>query len=129
MNKQKEDAYKLIEHLHYKGERATFTFKHFSGQLTKAYNDLQQYNEPILESKRVKDLLNKIKDPKLKSAKQAICINPAYKNDFSMALNFLAESVDTQVGSKTRMISGVQQGGRGGHRAPYSQNNPRGGRG
>jgi len=40
INKQKEDAYKMIESLHYKGEWATFTFEHFSGQLTKAYNDL-----------------------------------------------------------------------------------------
>jgi hypothetical protein len=129
MNKQKEDAYRLIEHLHYKGERATFTFEHFSGQLTKAYNDLQRYNEPILESKKVRDLLNKISDPKLESAKQAIRINSTYKNDFSMALNFLAESVDTQVGNKTRMISSMQQGGRGGHRPPHGRNNPRGGRG
>jgi hypothetical protein len=129
MNKQKEDAYKLIEHLHYKGERATFTFEHFSGQLTKAYNDLQRYNEPILESKKVRDLLNKISDPKLESAKQAIRINSTYKNDFSMALNFLAESVDMQVGTKARMISILQLGDRGGRRSHHKYNNPRGGRG
>jgi hypothetical protein len=129
MNKQKKDAYRLIEHLHYKGERATFTFEHFSGQLTKAYNDLQRYNEPILESKKVRDLLNIISDPKLESAKQAIRINPTYKNNFSMALNFLAESVDTQVGSKTYMISSLQQGGRGTHRGYHGRSNPRGGRG
>jgi hypothetical protein len=55
MNKQKEEAYQIVENLHYKGERATFTFEHFTGQLTKAYNDLQRYGEPIIESKKVRD--------------------------------------------------------------------------
>jgi hypothetical protein len=127
MNKQKEDAYKMIEHLHYKGERATFTFEHFSTQLTKAYNDLQRYNEPILESKKVRDLLNKITDPKLESAKQAIQINHAYKNDLSMALNFLAESVDTHDRGKPRMISGIQSFPRGG-RSSQARGYHRGGR-
>jgi hypothetical protein len=34
LNKQKEEAYKTIEGLHYKGERTTFTFEHFTGLLT-----------------------------------------------------------------------------------------------
>jgi hypothetical protein len=72
LNKQKEDTYKTIESVHYKGERATFTFEHFSGILTKGYNDLQRYGEPVLEAKKVRDLLSKITDPKLESAKQAI---------------------------------------------------------
>ncbi len=75
LNKQKEDTYKAIENVHYKGEHATFPFKHFAGVLTKAYNDLQCYGEPVLEAKKVWDLLSKITDPKLESAKQAIRIN------------------------------------------------------
>jgi hypothetical protein len=106
-----------------------FTFEHFTGQLTKAYNELQRYGEPILESKKVHDLLTKITDPKLEGAKQAIRINQQYKNDFSMAINFLAESVDSYDKTKPQMISEVsqggcnagrgngQQGGRNGHRA------------
>jgi hypothetical protein len=31
LNKQKEETYKAIEAVHYKGEQATFTFDHFSG--------------------------------------------------------------------------------------------------
>jgi hypothetical protein len=41
LNKQKEDAYKALDVVHYKGERSTFTFEHFAGIMTKAYNDLQ----------------------------------------------------------------------------------------
>jgi hypothetical protein len=110
LNKQKEEAYKILKNLHYKGERATFTFEHFSGLLTKAYNDLQRYGEPIIESKKVRDLLNKITDPKLESAKQAVKINSNYKNNFTMAINFIAESVDTLDQAKTRGISEMTRG-------------------
>jgi hypothetical protein len=113
LNKQKEDAYKAIDMVHYKGERSTFTFEHFTGILTKAYNDLQRYGEPVLESKKVRDLLIKISDPKLESAKQAIRINVIYKNDFALAVNFLAESVETLDKNKTRIIGEVTQGALG----------------
>jgi hypothetical protein len=109
LNKQKEDAYKAIDVVHYKGERSTFTFEHFTGILTKAYNDLQCYGEPVLESKKVRDLLSKIADPKLESCKQAICINNTYKNNFSLAVNFLAESVETVDKSKTRFVGEISQ--------------------
>jgi hypothetical protein len=112
MNKQKEEAYQIIENIHYKGERATFTFEHFTGQLTKAYNDPQRYGEPIIESKKVQDLLNKITDPRLEGAKQVIRINQEYENNFTMAINFLSESVDTSGKGKPRMRSNVSQGGR-----------------
>jgi hypothetical protein len=114
LTKQKEEAYKVIDGLHYKGERLTFTFEHFTGLLTKSYNDLQRYGEPILEFKKVRDLLSKITDPKLESAKQAICINNVYKNDFAMSVNFLAESVDTFDKSKVRNINAIQQGNQNG---------------
>ncbi len=113
LNKQKEETYKAIEAAHYKGERATFTFEHFSGILTKSYNDLQRYGEPVLEAKKVRDLLTKITDPKLESAKQAVRINAAYKNSFDLAINFLAESVETLDRAKPRMIGETQTLGRG----------------
>jgi hypothetical protein len=114
LTKQKGEAYKVIEGLHYKGETLTFTFEHFTGLLTKSHNDLQRYGEPVLESKKVRDLLSKITDPKLESAKQAIRINNVYKNDFAMSVNFLAESVDTVDKSKVRNINAIQQGNRNG---------------
>ncbi len=61
LNKQKEESYKTIEGVHYKGERTTFTFEHFTVILTKGYNDLQCYGEPVLEAKKVRDLLSKNK--------------------------------------------------------------------
>jgi hypothetical protein len=108
LNKQKEETYKMIENVHYKGERTTFTFEHFTGILTKGYNDLQRYGEPVLEAKKVRDLLSKISDPKLESAKQAVRINAQYKNNFDLAINFLAESVETLDRSKVRMVAETQ---------------------
>jgi hypothetical protein len=95
LNKQKEETHKIIENVHYKDECATFTFEHFTGILTIGYNTLQRYGEPVLEAKKVRDLLSKISDPKLESAKQAVRINAQYKNNFDLAINFLAESVET----------------------------------
>jgi hypothetical protein len=136
LNKQKEEAYRTVENLHYKGEHSTFTFEHFSGLLTKAYNDLQRYGDPIIESKKVRDLLNKISNPKLERAKQAIRINPDYKNNFTMAINFIAESVDTLDHVKTKGISGLTRGtastqGRGnnGNNGHFQQYNRASGRG
>ncbi len=114
--------------MHYKGERSTFTFEHFSGLLTKAYNDLQRYGEPIIESKKVRDVLNKVSDPKLESAKQAICISPEYKNNFSMAFIFIAESVETIDRTKTRSISELRQRNQQYQACGNNNNRGRGGR-
>jgi hypothetical protein len=125
LTKQKEETYKAVEAAHYKGERSTFTFEHFTGILTKGYNDLQRYGEPVLESKKVRDLLSKISDPKLESAKQAVRINPQYKNSFSMAINFLAESVDPLPKAGTRMIAEINfTSGR--HNTPHQRGRGRG---
>jgi hypothetical protein len=135
LNKQKEETYKVIEGIHYKGERTNFTFEHFTAILTKGYNDLQRYGEPVIETKKVRDLLSKISDPKLESAKQAIRINPQYKNNFDLAVNFLAESVEIIDRSKPRVIGEAQshtpstQGRGGRHNYQAGQNGGRTGRG
>jgi hypothetical protein len=84
--------------VHYTGERATFTFDH---------NDLDHYGEDIRESKKVRELLNKISDPKLEAAKQAVHINPENKEDFTAAINFLAESVEPLKKQSQRVLATV----------------------
>jgi hypothetical protein len=130
LNKQKEDAYKALDVVHYKGERSTFAFEHFAGIMTKAYNNLQSYGEPVLESKKVWDLLTKVTDPRLESAKQAIHINDAYKNNFSMEVNFLAQSVEPLEKTQRRMVAKVNNNrGRSPHAAQGWGRHQRGGRG
>lgn len=92
MNKQKEEAYMALDAVHYKGEKTTFTFEHFTNIPTKAYNGFQHFGEPVLESKKVQDLLNKISDPKLEGTKQTVKITPGYKDNFAAAINFIAKS-------------------------------------
>jgi hypothetical protein len=93
LTKQKEEAYAAIDAVHYKGEKMTFTFEHLINILTKAYNDLQRFGEPVLEAKKVRDLLVKITDPRLEAVKQTVKITAGYKYNFAAAVNFLAESV------------------------------------
>ncbi len=50
------------------------------------------YWEPVLETKKLRDLLSKIQDPKLEAAKQTICITAGYKDNLAASVNFLAES-------------------------------------
>ena len=145
MTKQKEEAYAALDAVHYKGEKATFTFEHFTNIMTKAYNDLQRFGEPVLERKKVRDLLSKITDPKLDAAKQTIRITAGYKDSFAAAVNFLAESVVPLAKGASRNIAELQtsrdgrgpssRGGRHGGHARYtggrhpSPGRGRGGRG
>jgi hypothetical protein len=89
--------------------------------MTKAYNDLPRFGEPVLETKKVRDLLSKITDPKLDAAKQTICITAGYKDNFAAAVNFLTESVTPLTKGLAHNIAEVQIGQDG--------RNPRGGNG
>jgi hypothetical protein len=132
MNREIEQAYNALEHLHYKKEFANFTFEDFITQLMKHYNTLERNEEFVTEETKVCNLLRKISDPTLDAAKQAIRINEAYKTDFSAASNFLTASIvplakgrDRTIASLTRnnrnrcgggrSQPGRTQGGRGGH--------------
>jgi hypothetical protein len=105
MNRQREEALATLDKIHYKGERATFNYDMFTSILTKAYNDLERYGEGVRERRKVRDLLNKIQDPKLEGAKQAVRINPQYQEDFAAAVNFIAESVEPLSRQNSRNIA------------------------
>jgi hypothetical protein len=99
--------------------------------MTKAYNDLHRFGEPVLESKKVRDLLTKISDPKLEAAKQTIRITAGYKDNFAAAINFLAESVTPLTKNTTRQIAETQShrdGTRSNARGGRQQGRGRGGR-
>ncbi len=109
MNRDIEEAYNQIDALHYKKEYANFSFEDFITQLTKHYNTLERNAEYVSEEKKVRDLLKKITDPTLEAAKQAIRINPMYKQDFSLAANFLSSSVTPLTKGRERTISSIKQ--------------------
>lgn len=93
-DKDNERVYGIIKQLILEVLAWSFiTFEHLINILTKAYNDLQCFGEPVLEAKKVGDLLVKITDPRLEAVKQTVKITAGYKYNFAAAVNFLAESV------------------------------------
>jgi hypothetical protein len=71
-NRSVEDAYSTLEHLAYDGERKGFTFERFVERHMDAYLELERFNEPMLETKKVRDFLARIKSPELAAAKQQV---------------------------------------------------------
>jgi hypothetical protein len=49
-----DDAYTLLDHLSYSGEKRGFTFENFLQRHMECFLELALFNEPILETKRFK---------------------------------------------------------------------------
>jgi hypothetical protein len=60
-NHNVEEVYATLERLSYEGEKKGFTFKKFVERHMDCYLELARFNEPILETKKVRDLLSRIK--------------------------------------------------------------------
>jgi hypothetical protein len=54
---------------------------------------LSQYGEPVLETKKVRDFLNRIHAPELPTAKQQVKATPMLLANFQEAANFIPLSV------------------------------------
>jgi hypothetical protein len=91
-NRNVEDAYSTLEHLTYDGERKGFTFERFVERHMDAYLELERFDEPVLESKKVRDFLNHIKSAELAAAKQQVKATAHLLNNFEEAANFIALS-------------------------------------
>jgi hypothetical protein len=72
----KDAAYSSIAAARYHGEKKKFSFETYVSIHQEAFEDLEQYGEHISEEKRVRDLLQGIKDPSVNAAKEAILANP-----------------------------------------------------
>jgi hypothetical protein len=84
-NRNVEDAYAALEHIHYKGERKGFNFEKFVEKHNEAYLELSRYGEPVLETKKVRDFLTRINAPELAAAKQQVRATPALLANFQEA--------------------------------------------
>jgi hypothetical protein len=129
----KDQAYASISTAKYYGDHKKFTFETYVMIHQDAYADLSQYGEIISEEKRVRDLLQGIKDNSAtaNAAKGTILATPTLRNSFENAVAHLATTLQLSMSvNDTRNISssntqGHQQGGgfQGG------RNNNQGGRG
>ena len=120
-NRSKEEAYTVLEHIHYEGERKGFTFETFVARHNDCYLELSRHNEPVHEEKKVRDFLNRINAPELQAAKQQVRSDMNMRGSFQAAANFIALSVtpakqsNRNVGSATTDPRGGRgRGGRGG---------------
>jgi hypothetical protein len=77
-----DDAYSLLDHLSYSGEKKGFTFEKFVQCHMECFLELALFNEPILETKKVQDFLNRISAPKLQASAQQVKAATALMRDF-----------------------------------------------
>jgi hypothetical protein len=97
-----------------------------------AYLELERFNEPVLETKKVRSFLSRIKSSELAAAKQQVKATVNLLTNFEEAANFIALIV-TPLKQPTRMVAGVDTstanspGGRG--RGGRFRNDGRGFRG
>ena len=142
-NRNVDDAYRTLEHLFYEGEKKGFTFEKFIEKHNESYLELERHGEPVIESKKVRDLLSRIKAPELQAAIQTVRANEEMTDDFQRAANFLALSIRTPAKQGQRIIGNVNvrapnlqgrmgnrnQGGRQGYQGSNYQPGYQGGRG
>jgi hypothetical protein len=115
----KDQAYASISAAKYYGDRKKFTFETYVTIHQDAYADLSQYGEIISEEKRVRDLLQGIKDNSAaaNAAKGTIIATPTLRNSFENAVAHLATTLQLSMSvNDTRNISasntqGHQRGG------------------
>ncbi len=72
----KDATYASIANAKYHGKKKHFSFETYATIHQEAYEDLEQYGEVISQDKRVRDLLQGIKDPTAKAAKETVLATP-----------------------------------------------------
>lgn len=113
----KAQADRVMETVFYDGKARNFTFEKYCEKLNAAFEDLAQAGEELTTSRKVRKLLTGITDPVLAHAKTQVLATPHLKNDYTQAMNFIAEFADTSesMRTRTRNISSMSRdgGGRG----------------
>jgi hypothetical protein len=120
----KDHAYALIKAAKYYGDRNKFTFETYITIHQDAYADLSQYGKIISEEKRVRDLLQGIKDSSAvaNAAKGTILATPTLRNSFTLQLGMSMNDTRNVSSSNT-------QGYHRGTNYQGGRNSNRGGRG
>ncbi len=127
----KDHVYAAVAAARYYGERKKFAFETYVTIHQESYADLIQYGEIISEEKRVRDLLQGIKEnsPAANAAKGTVLATPNLRNNFNNAVAHLATTLQLSTSlNDSRNISsmGGKQKGCGGGRG---NGQGRGGRG
>lgn len=87
-------ADEVMEKAFYDGKSRAFTFERFCETLKTAFTDVESTDELVSEARKVRILLNGIKDNRLQQAKSQILATPTLKATFDSAVNFIAQFLD-----------------------------------
>jgi hypothetical protein len=82
-------AYAMIQNASYNGRSKNFTFDKYIEIHQKAHNELLALGETISETKKVRDFLQNISDPKLATAKTVVAGDPAKLENFELCQQYL----------------------------------------
>jgi hypothetical protein len=113
INRNKEAAYAALRHAKYHGECHNFSFESYVTMHQQARQDLKRYGEEVPESKKVRDLLQGIKDPNAAAAKLTVQATATMLEDFTQATNFLATALDVSSKQSTHHVSQIATRGSG----------------
>ena len=88
----------------YRGETMRYTFEGFVTKLQNAYMTLAEYGEPVAETKKVNDLIEKIKvtNPALLAGISTIVSRADLCEDFAASSSYLAKIVGKQKSALSR---------------------------
>jgi len=106
-NRNVDEAYRTLDSIFYEGEKKGFNFEKFIEKHNECYLELDRHGEPVLESKKVQDLLSRIKAPELQATVQTVRANEDMTEDFQRAANFLALSIRPIAKQNQRIIGEV----------------------
>jgi len=106
---RKASAYAKIASAKYSGQKRNFTFDQYVEIHQAAYNTLADLEEAVPETKKVKDFLAGIGDPRLANAKDLILGDPAKLQNFELCQQYLKTLVYNKATQDTheRNISGL----------------------
>lgn len=82
-------AYAMIQNASYNGRSKNFSFDKYIEIHQKAHNELLALGESISETKKVRDFLQNISDPKLATAKTVVAGDPAKLENFELCQQYL----------------------------------------
>jgi len=88
----KADA--TIENLFWDGRVKNYPLEKFFEQLNKAYTDLDENGEPVTAAKKVRRMLQSIRDPCLDATKNSIMLSNAHKENLEASMAHLAHALD-----------------------------------
>ena len=107
---EKTKAYTTINNATYKGESRHFNFESYINTLQNAFEILAEFGEPVAEAKKVSDFLDHISvnHPMVSTGIAQINSNPAYKENFTAASNYLAAIIKDHKPSVQRDVKSIK---------------------